>query len=93
MAYKIQYNPEENIRYPKIRKRKPVRWKRWFLSAAILAAILWVRQRGMPDFLILGDPEVTTAAVGNMIVNLQQGSSVNDAVTVFCREILHGAGF
>ena len=93
MAYKIQYNPEENIRYPKPKNRKPIRWKRWLFSAGILAAILWVRQKGIPDFLIPGDPEITTAAAETMIANLQQGSSIHEAVTVFCREILHGAGF
>ena len=93
MAYKIQYTPEDNARYPKLKKSKPILWKRWLFAAGILAGILWIRQKGIPDFLIPGDPVVTTAAAKNMISNLQQGTSVNEAVTVFCKEILHGAGF
>lgn len=93
MAYKIQYNPEDNNRYPKCKNVRPIRWKRWIFAVCIFGAVLWLRQRGIPDFLIPGDPEVTTAAAENMVANLQQGSTVNEAVTVFCREILHGAGF
>lgn len=93
MAYKIQYTPEDNTRYPKLKKQKPIPWKRWLFAIAILAAVLWVRQKGVPDFLIPGDPEVTTVATKNMITNLQEGAKVNEAVTVFCKEILNGAGF
>ena len=93
MAYKIQYTPEDNSRYPKFKKRKSIQWKRWLFGAGILAGVLWLRYKGIPDFLIPGDPEITTAAAKNMLENLHQGTSVNDAVTVFCKEILHGAGF
>ena len=93
MAYKIQYNPEDTARYPQAGRRKPIPWKRLLLLMAVCAAALWLRRNGIPAFLIPGDPEVTTAAANNMVQNLQQGSSVNEAVTVFCKEILHGAGF
>ena len=93
MAYKIQYTPEDNSRYPQVRKSKPIHWKRWLFLAGILFGILWLRRSGIPDFLIPGDPEITSTAAKTMVENLQQGTTVNDAVTVFCKEILHGAGF
>ena len=93
MAYKIQYTPEDNARYPKMKNSKTIPWKRWLFAIAIFAAVLWVREKGVPDFIIPGDPEVTTAATKNMISNLQEGAKVNEAVTVFCKEILNGAGF
>ena len=93
MAYKIQYNPENNSRYPNLPKSKPLHWKPLLFLLGVLAAILWLRQNGIPDFVIPGDPEITTAAAKNMILNLQEGTSVNEAVTVFCHDIIHGAGF
>ena len=93
MAYKIQYTPEEAYRYAQVKDRKPIRLKRWLLVAAILLGIAWVRYNGIPDFLIPGDKEVTVSATKNMVDNLQNGISFNDAVTAFCREILHGAGY
>jgi len=93
MAYKIQYSPETGKRYPQTRKRQPVDIGRWIGLLLVVAAALWLRINGMPEFLIPGDPDVTKAAAVLFVDQVQSGSSVNDAVTVFCKEILHGAGF
>ena len=93
MAYKIQYSPEDTRRYPSVKNGKPVRWQRWLLAAGILMGILWLWRNGIPELLIPGDAEVTVSAAKHMMDNLRQGQSVNQAVSVFCREILNGAGF
>lgn len=93
MAYKIQYSPETGKRYPQTRKRRHVDAGRWVCLLLIVAAALWLRLNGVPDFLIPGDPDITKAAAAMFVDEIQNGSSVNDAVTVFCKEILHGAGF
>lgn len=93
MAYKIQYSPETGKRYPQTRKRQPVDIGRWIGLLLVVAAALWLRINGIPEFLIPGDPDVTKAAAVLFVDQVQSGSSVNDAVTVFCKEILHGAGF
>ena len=93
MAYKIQYTPEDNLRYPNKKQVKLIHWKRWICVGMFLAGFLWVRHNGIPDFLIPGDPEITTVAAKNMLENLRQGTSINDAVSVFCKDILAGAGF
>jgi len=93
MAYKIQYSPEDRKRYPGVKGKVNFRFGQLFLVLCLLAAVLWVRQYGVPDFLIPGDPEVTREAASLMMDSLQSGNSLNEAVTVFCKEVLHGAGF
>ena len=93
MAYRIQYSPESIKRYPCKPNRKQTKKYKLIVICLILAAALWVRTTGIPDFLLPGDKEVTRAAAETLVKNVKQGSSMTDAVTVFCQEILHGAGF
>ena len=93
MSYKIQYTPEVCHRYPLKEKRPQVKWGRWIPFVLLLAAVLGIRLYGIPDFLIPGDPEVTKAAAAMLIDELHAGTSVDDAVTVFCKEVFNGAGF
>lgn len=93
MAYKIQYSPENKRRYPGVKRKSSVRIGKWLFALCVLTAVLLVRQYGVPDFLIPGDPAVTREAASLMMDSLQRGSSLNEAVTVFCKEVLHGAGF
>ena len=93
MAYRIQYSPEDKKRYPGVKKRIQVRTGQWVVVLLAFGAALCLRIYGVPDFLIPGDPVVTREAAELMMDQLQNGNSLNDAVTVFCKEILHGAGF
>ena len=93
MAYQIQYSPEAFKRYPQVNKTKKLRIDRWMYLMLVVLAVLWLRINGIPDFLIPGDPDITKAATIAFLDDLENGSSVNDAVDVFCREILDGAGF
>lgn len=93
MAYKIQYSPENARRYPQIGKRKKFPFEGLLMLVLIFAAAIWVRLNGIPEFLIPGDPQVTKAAAATMIADLREGTRVNEAVTAFCKEILHGAGY
>ena len=92
MAYIIAYTPEASNRYPQVKGKRKVNFGKWMGLALLLAAVLWMRLKGIPDFLIPGDAEVTKAAAAAMVDDLQDGISVNDAVTAFCRTILDGAG-
>ena len=91
MAYKIQYSPENQARYPITNRHKRWNWSRFVIPAIILAAMLWVRFNGVPDIMIPGNPEVTRSAASELLVNLSDGVAVKDAVTVFCKEIIDGA--
>ena len=93
MAYKIHYSPESKARYPVKIETQHFSFLFWLTTVIVLASVIWIRFNGLPDFLIPGDPQVTKAAASMMIDKMQSGSTLNDALTVFCKEILHGAGF
>lgn len=93
MAYVIQYSPESSDKYPQIKKHNSPKMGGLFLLLIILAAAIWCHLYGIPDFLIPGDPVVTKSAAATMITNLQEGVKVGDAITTFCQQILHGAGY
>ena len=93
MAYKIQYSPQSNKQYPGVKTSRRISGRCWLVFLSVLAAACWVKFYGVPDFLIPGDPEVTREAASLMMGKLREGLSVNEAITVFCKEILHGAGF
>ncbi len=54
------------------------------ISVANLSGALWVRHLLFP-----GDPQVTAAALEGLAEDLQQGSSVMDAITAFCRDVIN----
>ena len=93
MAYKIRYAPESARRYPQVSKKRNVRWGNLVMILMAFAAVVWIRLNGIPDFLIPGDPEVTKEAAAMMIADLDEGVKLDEAVTTFCKEILHGAGY
>jgi hypothetical protein len=48
----------------------------------------------MPDIrkhLLPGDPEITEAALGQLIGDIQNGERFSEAITTFCREIIDSA--
>ena len=93
MSYKILYTPEASHRYPQRKKSKPINWGNLLLLTMLVFTAAWFRLNGIPDFLIPGDPEVTKTAAAEMMAQTRIGESVSESVTVFCKEILNGAGY
>ena len=91
MPYTIQYSPEMTQKYPAIKGHKPFKWGRGLCAILVIGGAVWVHLKGLPDFMIPGDPEITKSAAAMMLSNLRNGASIHDAVTVFCKEILNGA--
>ena len=91
MSYKIQYSPETHYFYPNNQNRHNVRWGRWMFLAILFASVLWLRLNGIPDLLIPGDPQVTKTATVHMVDQLRTGVTFDQALTVFCKEIIDGA--
>lgn len=91
MSYKIQYSPESAHIYPTTRKRKRMESYKWLGFAVVIAAVVWVRLYGVPDFLIPGDPEITKEAMSVFVDKIRDGTGVKDAATTFCKMILDGA--
>ena len=90
MGYRICYIPEDSGRYPKVKKRRHIRWDKVCIWVLLLVAAFWMKVNGVPDFLIPGDPEITKQAVDIMLTEMKQGESIEDVVLVFCESILNG---
>lgn len=93
MAYKIQYSQDTDYRYPQVSSKKKMRLGKWFILALLLASAVWIRQNGVPNFLVPGDPDITKAATATLIDELQNKVPMEEAVTAFCKTIIHGAGY
>lgn len=90
MSYMIQYSPQDAKRYPQNKKNCHIKFGKWVLPTLIIAAVLWMRLNGVPDFLVPGEPEQTKAAAADMMKSLRQGVNFKDAVTAFCQDIIYG---
>lgn len=91
MGYKIQYTPCNDRRYPPVaRSRRGKGGGLWVLLVLVLAFVC-LCYNGVPEFLIPGDPQVTRAAAAEMVALIQEGSAVQDAVVIFCKQVLDGA--
>lgn len=93
MGYVIQYNPENNKKFPV--KALGKRRRKW-LTALILTAIIlgmmrtelgsWIKM-----WLLPGDAVQTEASLSAFVENIRAGEPLSDAVTTFCREIIDHA--
>lgn len=91
MAYQVQYGVSRHDR-----RRRGVRNWSWIylaLAAILVVGSLVAGQNISWDWLLPGDPRITAAALETLRENLAAGETLSDAVTAFCREIIHGAGF
>lgn len=91
MAYRIAYSPENNARYPQVKKTRKNYWGKWVVVTVLILAAAWISQRGIPDIFIPGDPDHTKAATNIMLELIKEGEPVEEALTAFCKEIIDGA--
>lgn len=88
MGYSIQYEPEKNNKYPVNTTKKsaiaPV-----LLAIIIAVSIAVLKYTG---WLIPGDADVTAKAFSQMIETVRRGEDVEDAMVVFCKDILENSG-
>lgn len=92
MSYKVQYTPQDDYRYPLIKQHgRRNRGGVWGFLLLILLVLLIV-YNGVPDFVFPGNPQITRAAVKEMVTNMENGTAVKDAIYVFCKQIIEGAG-
>lgn len=93
MGYRIDYD-KGTARYEVSRNRP---WRRFVLTAVCFVLFLvltgWFWPEGsdlIRDILIPGNDAVTVHAFAKFTEELREGTSIRDAVTVFCREVLIG---
>ena len=93
MSYRIVYGPD----VPAVRENRinPLRLQLWTAVFAV-AFVLLVRQvwpegrTVLQRILLPGEPGITEAALIGMVEGLQAGEGVGEALTAFCRQIIHG---
>lgn len=94
MGYHIQYGEtliKKKIKLPYFMKNRNKIATMLIVTVICTTLGLIGKNERVQEILIPGDDEVTRAAFECMIDEVQAGSSMVDAVTVFCREILEGA--
>ena len=91
MAYQIEYAPDKKYLYPVYKKRRPLFAVKWVPFVLLLAAALYMRLYGIPDFMIPGDAEITKEAATVFMEEIQNGTGVKQAATDFCKMMLDGA--
>lgn len=92
MGYRIEYET--------VGRHKQSSKKNWTgMTAGILVLLLvfgamtikTVGLEWVQEVLLPGDPDVTAAALENMVEDLKDGNSFGEAVTAFCKEIMKHA--
>jgi len=89
MGYRIEYEPELNKKYPKKTQLRPVH----IISVCAVAVVLvfLLSSGGIYTLRNLFLPD-DAAAFSNMVDSVRAGTSLQEAITAFCREILYSAG-
>ena len=88
MGYTIEYQPEDNIRYPPVKKEKAHTKTIAVLVVCVLlllSSLIWGED--IFNFLLPGDAEITKAALANMVEEIGEGVQVGEAMAAFCSEI------
>ena len=86
MHYRIVYGRKKRS-LPRLTRKQ-----RAFAIAAIISISLAVFcLAGGIKLLLPGDPDVSAAALENMVEAIQNGETISDAVTAFCQEIMANA--
>ena len=87
MGYTIEYQPEDNIRYPPV-KSKEIHARP--IAALVVCVLLLIScliwGEDIFNFLLPGDAEITKAALANMIEEIGEGVQVGEAMAAFCSE-------
>ena len=96
MSYRIEYGTAVPQKFQKTQRKSHLRGLTALcvLLFALAVGKCWPEGRQvLEQYLLPGEPSVTEQAFSNMIAELTQGERLEDALVVFCQQILdHGAG-
>lgn len=88
MGYHIQYSPQMNHKYPVVKKKRTVRNACIALACCMLLFSVALTRDKLRSWLFPGDPAVTDAAIDQMVETLRAGDGLQEAISVFCMEVL-----
>lgn len=90
MSYTIRYNSELNKKYPNKRKHKQLNLKYIIILIFVCISAYVSAQKGWLKYLLPGNPDVTSAALSQLIEGIGEGRPVQEAVYGFCEDIITG---
>ena len=90
MAYNINYE-HMPIKTPVKEKKRSGKFIASILIPLVIFALVLVMGDRLYEYLLPGDPAVTEAAACGFVENIRNGSSVKDAATAFCQQIIDSA--
>lgn len=94
MGYRIVY---ESAIVKKTKIRRVTSPKQYIIIGSLvllmLLSICWLgwNKTNIRRYLLPGDPDITGAAIEELIEEIRSGTSVTDAVSAFCKEIVDHA--
>lgn len=94
MGYRIEY--DNRVGKYEIHRMRPRTFPWLLLLSVLLFALLtfgfWEEGAAvLSEALIPGDEEITQRAWSLLTDDLKSGAELREALTVFCREVIHGA--
>ncbi len=90
MAYVIHYRSRGKKKYPRRILNIKNQITLLFCVGVLIVVIGITAHHGGFLWMVPGDPDVTAPAFTEFMNALSDGDSFEDAVTAFCREVIHG---
>ena len=88
MSYCVEYNPELNDKYPKVKTKRYLPTKKLMYLLVLVVTVYIFIQGGLYRYLLPGNPDITISAFSNMVKQVSEGDSMKDAIFAFCQEII-----
>lgn len=94
MGYRIDYPQGSKTQRQKAPSSRVIPFTILFFLLFLLCTIRFWQQGAetLREFLLPGDPVVTAAALQDFTQALKAGESLSHAFTVFCQQVIDGAG-
>ena len=93
MSYAIHYGPERKWPEPELSKNRKYIFAVFVLVAVVAGVVLW--PQGVQALRLALCPwldQDLVSAWSDMVARVREGTSVVQAVTAFCREVIFNAG-
>ena len=90
MGYRIDYKTVVRERRPKKRHHPILLLSICLLAILLLNTVLKDQRALLLKVIFPGDVEVTMASLENMLIQLKTGAPFQDALLVFCRQVIAG---
>lgn len=93
VSYQIFYGKTRNVRTSNQIGRTYKRLIIWGVALLSAISICWIgwSNSEIRQYLLPGDPQITEAALDQLILDVQNGEPFSEAITTFCKGIIENA--